>query len=156
MTLSAVHVLFALFEPVDLQFFFEAAMPTHGLSGVRTTDLLYRTRQRYPHAAPPKYFGVPQMSGCLSPRHLRVLIVRRQYRLRHGTFNLLSRAHCKLKQTYHGGGELLALFLSLTSRRRLARESTAPKFFYVFAQLCLLVHHHHNSLRPSSVNTTPD
>ena len=58
-------------------------MPTHGRSGVRTTDLLYRTRQRYPHSAPPKYFGVPQMSGCPSPRHLCVLLVRRQYRLRH-------------------------------------------------------------------------
>ena len=154
MTLYAVHVLFALFffEPVDLQFFFEAAMPTHGRSGVRTTDLLYRTRQRYPHSAPPKYFGVPQMSGCLSPRHLCVLLLL-QYQLWHGMSNRFSRAHCKLMQTYHGGGELLALLFSLTSRHRLARESTAPKF-YVFAQLCLLVHHH-NSLRPSSVNTTP-
>ena len=70
-----------------------------------------------------------------------------------GTSNRFSRAHCKLMQTYHGGGELLALLFSLTSRHRLARESTAPKF-YGFAQLCLLVHHH-NSLRPPSVNTTP-
>ena len=74
-------------------------MPTHDRSGVRTTDLLYRTRQRYPHSAPPKYFGVTQMSGCLSPRHLCVLLVRRQYRLRHGTSNRFSRAHCKLMQT---------------------------------------------------------
>ena len=72
-------------------------MPTHGRSGVRTTDLLYRTRQRYPHSAPPKYFGVPQMSGCLSPRHLCVLLL--QYQLWHGMSNRFSRAHCKLMQT---------------------------------------------------------
>ena len=96
-----------------LTIFFEAAMPTHDRSGVRTTDLLYRTRQRYPHSAPPKYFGVPQMSGCLSPRHLCVLLL--QYQLRHGMSNRFSRAHCKLMQTYHGGGELLALLPPLAT-----------------------------------------
>ena len=45
-------------EPVELQFFFGGAtMPTHGRSGVRTMDLLYRTRQRYPYSNPPKYSG---------------------------------------------------------------------------------------------------
>ena len=44
-------------EPVELQFFWVAAMPTHGRSGVRTMDLLYRTRQRYPYSNPPKYSG---------------------------------------------------------------------------------------------------
>ena len=67
-------------------------------------------------------------------------------------FPALTASSCR-RRVQHGGGELLALLFSLTSRHRLARESTAPKF-YVFAQLCLLVHHH-NSLRPSSVNTTP-
>ena len=74
-------------------------MPTHDRSAVRTTDLLYRTRQRYPHSAPPKYFGVPQMSGCLSPRHLCVLLLLLQYQLWHGMSNRFSRAHCKLMQT---------------------------------------------------------
>ena len=63
--LDAVHALFALlffFEPAVL-YFFEAAMLTHGWTGVRTTDLLYRTRQRYPYSTPPKYFVVTQMSG---------------------------------------------------------------------------------------------
>ena len=62
--LDAVHALFALFffEPAVL-YFFEAAMSTHGWTGVRTTDLLYRTRQRYPYSTPPKYFVVTQMSG---------------------------------------------------------------------------------------------
>ena len=80
----------------------------------------------------------------------------KQYQLRHGMSNrffpALTASSCG-RRVQHGGGELLALLFSLTSRHRLARESTAPKF-YVFAQLCLLVHHH-NSLRPSSVNTTP-
>ena len=67
-------------------------------------------------------------------------------------FPALTASSCR-RRVQHGGGELLALPFSLTSRHRLARESTAPKF-YGFAQLCLLVHHH-NSLRPSSVNTTP-
>ena len=63
--LDAVHALFALFFFLSLQsyIFFEVAMSTHGWTGVRTTDLLYRTRQRYPYSTPPKYFVVTQMSG---------------------------------------------------------------------------------------------
>ena len=63
--LDAVHALFALFffEPAVL-YFFEAAMSTHGWTGVRTTDLLYRTRQRHPYSTLPKYFVVTQMPGC--------------------------------------------------------------------------------------------
>ena len=137
-------------------------MPTHGRSEVRTTDLLYRTRQRYPYSTPPKYFAVTQMSGCpwRSPRHsshqdhLSELTNSTSFGTACPTvfFPALTASSCG-RRVQHGGGELLALLFSLTSRHRLARESTAPKF-YVFAQLCLLVHHH-NSLRPSSVNTTP-
>ena len=104
------------------------ALPT-GLSVTLTTPGVY-----YLSAA------VPSFGTAFFPRKKKTV------------FPALTASSCR-RRVQHGGGELLALLFSLTSRHRLARESTAPKF-YVFAQLCLLVHHH-NSLRPSSVNTTP-
>ena len=54
---TSLFCFLCVVEPVELQFFWVAAMPTHGRSGVRTMDLLYRTRQRYPYSNPPKYSG---------------------------------------------------------------------------------------------------
>ena len=55
---TSLFCFLCVVEPVELQFFFwGTTMPTHGRSGVRTMDLLYRTRQRYPYSTPPKYSG---------------------------------------------------------------------------------------------------
>ena len=59
--------------------------------------------------------ALPKCPAVRDAHHLCVLLVRRQYRLRHGTSNRFSRAHCKLMQTYHGGGELLALLPPLAT-----------------------------------------
>ena len=43
--------------------------------------------------------ALPKCPAVRDAHHLCVLLVRRQYRLRHGTSNRFSRAHCKLMQT---------------------------------------------------------